>query len=108
MLAGLSKGKWDSFKLKKVSLPFLTSQIPSLSLFKPEFQRLALSIRSMLETYNEEVDAYRFYYEKTFDASLSNNSREAILLNLNSTGQHVALLCRQIADRIEQLLQRKK
>jgi hypothetical protein len=107
-IARLSKGKWDSFKLKKLSLPFLASQIPSLSLFRPEYQRLALSIHSLLETYNEEVDAYRFYYEKTFDSSLSNNSRNAVLANLENTSQHVVILCRQIGDRIEQLLIRKK
>lgn len=107
-LARLSKGKWDSFKLKKLSLPFLTSQIPSLSLFKPEYQRLTLSIHALLETYNEEVDAYRFNYEKTFDSSLSNNSRAAVLANLENTSQHVVMLCRQIGDRVEQLLKRKK
>jgi hypothetical protein len=107
-LVSLSKDKWDSFKLKKLSLPFLTSQITSLSLFKPEYQRLALSIHALLETYNEEVDAYRFYYEKTFDSSLSNNSHTAILANLKNTGQHVVILSRQIGDRIEQLLKRKK
>lgn len=103
-----SKGKWDSFKLKKLSLPFLTSQIPSLSLFKPEYQRLALSIHSLLDTYNDEVDAYKFNYEKTFDSSLSNNSRNAVLANLANTSQHVVILCRQIGDRVEQLLKRKK
>jgi hypothetical protein len=107
-LARLSKGEWDSFKLKKVSLPFLTSQIPSLSLFRPEYQRLALSIYSLIETYNDEMDAYKFNYEKTFDSSLSNNSRNAVLANLENTSQHVVMLSRQIGDRIEQLLKRKK
>jgi hypothetical protein len=101
VLAGISKGKSDSFKLKKYSLPFLSSQITSLSLFTTEFQRLTHNIYSNLETLNEEVDAYRFNYERTFDLSLSNNSRAAVLLNLDNTSQHVVIMSRQIADRIE-------
>jgi hypothetical protein len=107
-LALASKGRWETFKLKKFFLPFLSSQITSLTLFTPEFQRLALDIYSKLEMRNEEIDAYRFNYEKTFDSSLSNNSREAVRLNLAMTSEHIINLCRQIGDRISLILERKK
>lgn len=46
--------------LKKLTIPFLTSQLSSLSLFSPEFQRVALKICSRLAIINEEIDIAMF------------------------------------------------
>lgn len=108
VLAHHAQGQWEALKLKKYFLPFLSSQITALHLFTPEFQRLTLEIHSKLAIVNEEVDAYRFYYEKTFDSSLSNNSRAAVLSNLRETSRHMEIACRKISNNIELVLQKQK
>jgi hypothetical protein len=107
-ISALSKGKAESFYFGKYSLPFLSSQIASLYLFTPEFQRLALDILSKVEMLNEKIDFYRFNHEKTFDSSISNNSRAAVHLNLTNTSQYIGNLSRQVSNQIEVILERKK
>lgn len=69
--------------LKRYTLPFLTSQIPSLSLFSPEFQRLALEIRAKLDMYNEDIDAIWFYSTKSFDSGLSPHNHQLLQNNMH-------------------------
>jgi hypothetical protein len=93
--------------MKKYTLPFLTSQIVSLSLFSPEFQRLALDIRALLAILNEEIDVAWFNYTKTFETISSQN--HAIVRN-NLVGSYRAMItiCREIVDKINLLLTRKR
>jgi hypothetical protein len=104
----LSKGKWESFYFGKYSLPFLSSQIASLYLFTPEFQRLALDINAKVHLLNEKIDFYRINHEKTFDSSISNNSLTAVHLNLTNTCKYIENLSRQTSDEIDVILQRRK
>ena len=100
------RGKEQSFMLKKYAAPFLTSQLGSLSLFSPEFQRLGLEIHSSLSILNEEIDFYRSQFEKTF----SKPSREnlAILnINIETTSGNIVNVCNQISDKIKMILQQK-
>ena len=69
-----TKPKWETLKLKKFNLSFLNSQISSLLLFSPEFQRLAHEILGRVATLNEEIDAARYFHEKTFD-NISDTNR---------------------------------
>lgn len=96
-----------AFKLKKYYLPFLSSQIPSLSLFTPEFQRLTLDIYSRLSLLNEEIDSYKFYYEKTFDPAISGENRKSVRENLNQTSRHIERISRQTADKIGIVIEKK-
>ena len=57
---------------------------------------------------NEKIDFYRFNHEKTFDSSISNNSRAAVHLNLTNTSQYIENLSRQVSDQIDVILERKK
>jgi hypothetical protein len=108
VISAASKGKWESFYFGKYSLPFLSSQIASLYLFTPEFQRLALDINSKVLLLNEKIDFYRLNHEKTFDSSISDNSRTAVHLNLTNTSQYIENLSRQTSDEIDVILQREK
>ena len=107
-MSARSKGEAESFYFGKYSLPFLSSQIASLYLFTPEFQRLALDINSKVQMLNEKIDFYRSNHEKTFDSSISNNSRAAVHLNLTNTSQYIENLSRQVSDQIDGILERKK
>ncbi|HEX8652261.1 MAG TPA: hypothetical protein VF708_15575 [Pyrinomonadaceae bacterium] len=102
------KTSGGGLNLKKYTLPFLTSQMTSLSLFTPEFQRLALDIYAQLSILNEEIDVARFNYEKTFDNSLSKNSYAAVRTNLEQTYQNIAGLCRRLSETIGLILKKEK
>jgi hypothetical protein len=93
---------------KKYTLPFLTSQITALSIFSPEFQRLALEISAKRALINAEIDTTWFYYTKTFDSSLSNINREVIHQNMRSSRKNIIDTSQEICDDIAALVARKK
>jgi hypothetical protein len=101
------KPKWETLKLKKFNLSFLNSQIPSLHLFSPEFQRMCHEILGRIATINEEIDVARFYYEKTFD-NLSETNRAIILNNSRQTYEHIRMFAQDTADKIGILLTLEK
>lgn len=91
--------------LKKYSAPFLDSQLTSLSIFSPEFQRLALLVLSTLAAINQEIDTAWFNYTKTFDVTGPNHA--IVLGNMNQASLDLAQLCRDACDDITELLARK-
>jgi hypothetical protein len=93
--------------LRKFQLPFLTSQLSSLYLFTPEFQRVALKICSRVAVINEEVERAMFSYQKAFDAP-SSVSHAILVTNLDQSHQSVAIICRPLIDDINLLLSMKK
>ena len=97
-----------SLSLKKYTLPFLTSQITTLSLFSPEFQRIALDIQVRLARLNEEIDVAWFHYTKTFDSSLSDLNRKIVRANLMNLYRNMVMMCRDIVDKIDIILTRRK
>lgn len=93
--------------LKKITLPFLMSQLSSLYLFSPEFQRNALKICSRLTIINEEIDVGSFNYKKTFD-SLSQHDHATVVTNFLESYKNVGVLCRPLIDDVNLLLSMKK
>lgn len=98
----------DSLTFKKYRLPFLTANISSLSLFTPEFQRLALDVLSQLEIMHEHIDLTQFSYEKTFDTSLSEDNLHAVHQNLRHTYVVISEQSRRLCDTIGLLLERRR
>jgi hypothetical protein len=90
--------------LKKYTAPFLDSQITSLPLFSPEFQRLALLIHSSLAAINQEIETAWFNYTKTFDTT--GNNYAIVLGNMNQASLDLAQICRDTCDDITDLLSR--
>lgn len=97
-LKTITKNK-GALNLKKFQLPFLTSQLSSLYLFTPEFQRLALKICSRVSAINDEVERAMFSYQKAFDTS-SPESHAVLVANLEQSHQSVAIICRPLIDDI--------
>ncbi len=67
-------GKADpgaGLSVKKYKLPYLEAKVGELSLFRQEFQRLALEILANLQLFNEEIDEARFYFKLTYDSGVS-------------------------------------
>lgn len=98
----------DSLTFKKYRLPFLTANISSLSLFTPEFQRLALDILAQLEMMHEQIDVSRFNYEKTFETSLSDDQLHAVHTNLKHSYEVISEQSRKLCDTIKTLLERRR
>lgn len=93
-----------ALNFKNLSLPFITSQLSSLSLFSPEFQRLVLKILARLEVINEEIAHAWFSYSKTFDSSLSAKSSAAVTQNMQQSYEFIAALSRNLIDDVDHLL----
>ncbi len=81
---------------KKLTLPFLSSQLDRLDLLKPDVQRLALELLSLIATLNQDIEHARFNYERTFDSSLSDTAYGAVKANLDMTNLSVEGNIRQM------------
>lgn len=92
----------DSLSLKKHYTPFIDSKLQYLTLFSESSQSYILEVKTQLALLNEEVDQYRFYYQKTFDSTLSSNNRTIITKNIDQLFKNYAHKARMIADRISQ------
>ena len=107
-LASSSPSRGDSLNLKHYDDPFLSASISSLSLFSPEFQRLALGIHSQLALINEEIDVAKGSLEKTFVPSLNEATHAAIRSNLTVSYSHISSQSRRLVDLIGLILEKKK
>lgn len=90
--------------LKKFALPFLDSQLGRLSLFNMEFQNQMIEVRVRLGLLNEDIELFRFYYEKTFDSALSEDNREIITFNIHRIFENMSRGIRRIVDNITKLM----
>lgn len=93
--------------LKKLAVSFLTAQLSSLSIFPPEFQRLALKVSSRVAIINEEIDSANFQYQKTFE-SLSPQNHAIVVENLRQSHQNLERWSRPLIDDVDSLLAMKK
>ncbi|PYS23899.1 MAG: hypothetical protein DMF72_08010 [Acidobacteria bacterium] len=96
-----------ALNLKKISVPFLTSQLSSLYLFSAEFQRIALKICSRLAIINEEIEVAAFNYRKTFDR-LPQQDHATVVTNFLQSYQNIQGLCRPLIDDVNLVLSMKE
>ena len=92
-----------AFGLKKYSLPFLDSNLRSVSLLDIKLQRLVIEIRARLNLINEEIDLNRFYFEKTFDSTLSEENYKIITKNLDENYRNISNQFRIAVDKLTYL-----
>jgi len=78
-----------------------------LYLFSPEFQRLSHEILGRIDMYNEEIDGFRMYHQKSFD-NVSDTNRQLLLLNAQRSSEHLGVLGRALADLIAKIRSLKK
>ncbi|MDD5530313.1 MAG: hypothetical protein PHX21_09840 [bacterium] len=89
--------------LKKYNLSFLQESISSFSLLESCFRVSVLSIRTKIDYLNSEIDRYNFFFEKTFDATLTSNDRLSIIANIKISYKGIAKLSFDIAEEIKKL-----
>src|SRR2546430_1081622 len=70
-----------------------------------EFQRLAHRIRGRLTILNQDIEISWFYFQKTFDSSLSDLNRGLIAENQDACQRAIRNMARLICDDIQAILQ---
>jgi len=102
----LAKAPAANIKLnfKRYSLPFLDAHVSALNLFSVDFQTIAHRIRGNLLILNQEIDTTWFYFQKTFDGSLSDINRAIIQGNNEASHDFIGRLSHRIVDDIESLV----
>jgi hypothetical protein len=89
--------------LKKYAAGFLDSRVSSLSSLDSELVSRLSEIRSQLAFINEDVDQARFYFQLTYNSSLSDGNRNRAEQSLSSVQEGAVTRCRQIVDQISKL-----
>lgn len=103
-----SKPEGMVFLVKSFSLPFLDSHLNLLSIFDIDIQRLIFQIRGRLDLLNQEIETNRFFFEKTFDKSLSPEDYQSIIKNSRVSYLLMGRLSYQTAELITKLLKSSK
>lgn len=86
--------------MRTYTAPLLEEKLGHLSSFKVELQAQLLEVRASLLMFNEEVEQSRFYFELTFDNSITGPARARVEENLRGTYANAARRAKIIADQI--------
>jgi len=92
--------KRQALTLRKFATPFLDSHIGNLSLYSQDFQLKLFEIKSQLGLLNDQIEDYKFYYQKTFESDISTNNYNIISNNLEECYKSIADKAKTIADAI--------
>lgn len=92
--------------LPQYHLPFVESQSSEIAVCPIEFQRRVFRIKSQLDIFNQRIDYVRSQYEKTFDATIVDASREAVESNLTRGYEDLATQAEAIARAIGEIIAR--
>jgi hypothetical protein len=79
----------SGLNLKSSSLPFLDSNIAELGMFDTGLRQKLIEVRAQLGPLNEEIELARFYFEKTFDSTLTPENYNIINDNIRSSYDNV-------------------
>ena len=88
---------------KEYTAPFLTAHIGDLSILPVPFQAAVLRIKGQIDTLNQHVVFVQKRHDKTFDTSLSDANRLAVLSDLKNGYGQLAEMAKRIADAISSL-----
>ena len=90
--------------MKKYTAPLLESKFALISSLDAPLQNRLLEIRTNLNLFNEEVEEARYYFQLTFNGSLSNQNREIATNNLKQCYLKVASSAKIVVNHISQIL----
>jgi len=94
--------------LRRISVPFLDSKICDLSLFDNLFQNQLIEIRTRIDFVNEYIEMTRFYFEKTFDSSISAENHMIIAADLSKCYRDLIDPSRDIVNLITTLFGKRQ
>jgi hypothetical protein len=88
---------------KECTVPFLAAHIGDLSVLPVPFQAAVLHIKGQIDALNQHVVFVQKRHDKTFDTSLSEANRQAVLKDLKDGYGQSAEMAKRIADSISSL-----
>jgi hypothetical protein len=88
------------YRLKLFLLPFLESQIDSMSMFDLGFQRDVMKLKVNISLLNDEINNSRFYYDKTFE-NLTQNNYDIIKKNVSDSYKNIARVSKVLVEKID-------
>ncbi len=94
----------QSLSLRCYGMPFLKAQINRLSLCPIRIQTRLLEILQSSELVNQIIEQHWFFYQKTFDGSLSEANHKHICNNMDLAIENIAMQGTLIVDRISEVL----
>ncbi len=109
LAAGAQYGKagpLGAVALKKFNTPFLDAHIGALVMLPNDFQNLLIEVKAQIAILNEQVEEAQFFYQKTFDSSISSENHEIIQQNLKNTYGLACQRARDITDLVSKCLNR--
>lgn len=86
--------------VKNGRLPYLESKLGNLERFSEREQRQLLEILEQVSIYNESANDARYYFNATFDSSISPDNHQTIVSNLEDKYEELGKRARIVADRI--------
>jgi len=89
---------------QKIALPFLTSQLGSMSILAAHIQRQLMEVLSRVDYFNASVDKIRESVMLTFDAGLDKGNRAIVQGNLVRSLQTLDMVATQIAELADSLI----
>jgi len=96
--------KKRTMSIKKITLPFLQQNFCSISLLDSDLQRSVAGIQRNVNSLNEEIDLYSFYFKKTFDSSLNARNYELVNRNIDHAYRAIADLSYKVAEGISKTI----
>lgn len=69
--------------LKRYYLKYYENNISTASLIRVDLQRSLFKIHGKMQTINQEVDRYYFYFDKTFDPASKDVNADILNINMN-------------------------
>jgi hypothetical protein len=90
----------SALALKKYAAPLLDSKFALVSSLEPVLQNRLYEIRVHLSLFNEDVDQARYYFQQTFNSSISEVNHDRAVQNLNGCHKSAALRAKEIVDHI--------
>lgn len=89
-----------SIGLTQYKLPFLEANLSSLTLFDTLFQNNINEIRTGIDIINGYLERGKFYFEKTFDSTISVTSHKNLLTNMRNGYKRMPELLQNIIEMI--------
>lgn len=89
--------------LHKYDVPILRSRLSDLIHLNTDTARRLIEIVVELELYNQQVDLYRYWFDKTFDSTISKENYKIVNDNLNTAETTIVWAAMKFAKKIEKL-----
>lgn len=93
-----SKDESKALFVPKFSVPFLEENITSLTMLDSSLQRFILDIRRNIGWLNENIDRTNFFYERTFDHTVSEKNHLTMRTEIQEGYKRMGELCRKTAE----------